>query len=247
MNDYIEQNKRSLFILAGALFVLAGVLFFVLVYPMMTDLKSNQTSIESKKTDIELLEAQLANIGTEEIEFDEETLENMKKIPRERQLDEYILALQALELTNNSKIESVAFAYDSSMDLEEAEEGAETPEEYIDEEESNANEEAEETEEVEEESDKEEAETDEDGTPTIDPVILQEKPDQLQVMTVSMTAQSPSYQDLLALIETIEDMERISIVTNLHFVQPSEEDEFIEEPMNTVPFEAEITTFYYVD
>ncbi|HLR42321.1 MAG TPA: hypothetical protein VK067_03645 [Pseudogracilibacillus sp.] len=244
MNDYIEENKRSLFILAGALFVLVGVLFFVLVYPMMTDLKRNQTNIESKKTDIELLEAELANIGTEEIEFDEETLANMKKIPRERKLDEYILALQALELTNNSKIESVAFAYDSSMDLEETEEGAETPEEYIDEEESDTNEESDETE---EESDEEETETDEDDTPTIDPVILQEKPEQLQVMTVSMTAQSPSYKDFLALIETIEDMERISIVTNLHFSQPSEEDEFIEDPMNTVPFEAEITTFYYVD
>jgi len=244
MNDYIEENKRSLFILAGALFVLVGVLFFVLVYPMMTDLKRNQTNIESKKTDIELLEAELANIGTEEIEFDEETLANMKKIPRERKLDEYILALQALELTNNSKIESVAFAYDSSMYLEETEEGAETPEEYMDEEESDTNEESDETE---EESDEEETETDEDDTPTIDPVILQEKPEQLQVMTVSMTAQSPSYKDFLALIETIEDMERISIVTNLHFSQPSEEDEFIEDPMNTVPFEAEITTFYYVD
>src|SRR5699024_314002 len=244
MNDYIEENKRSLFILAGALFVLVGVLFFVLVFPMMTDLKRNQTNIESKKTDIELLEAELANIGTEEIEFDEETLTNMKQIPRERKLDEYILALLALELTNNSKIESVAFAYDSSMDLEETEEGAETPEEYIDEEESDTNEESDETE---EESDEEETETDEDDTPTIDPVILQEKPEQLQVMTVSMTAQSPSYKDFLALIETIEDMERISIVTNLHFSQPREEDEFIEDPMNIVPFEAEIITFYYVD
>lgn len=244
MNEFFQENKRALLILVAALFVLAAVLFFFLVNPLLSDLKSTKANIDSKETDIELLEAQLANIGREEVDIDEETLANEKKIPRERHLDEYILSLQQLELLNNSKIESVAFAYDSSMDLEEAEEGAETPEEHIEEEEADneENEESEATENGEEEAIDEESE---DGTPTIDPVILQEKPDQLQVMTVSMTGRSQSYNDFLALIEMIEDMERISIVTNVHFTQPVEEDEFIEDPMNTVPFQAEITTFYY--
>ena len=38
------------------------------------------------------------------------------KIPKERELDDYILSLQQLEVITNSKIEKIEFMYDSNLD-----------------------------------------------------------------------------------------------------------------------------------
>lgn len=244
MNEYFEENKRSLVLLASMLFILALVLFFVLLRPLMNEYKSEQKRIEDLQNEIELLEAQINNLKdtSDDVDLEQLILEN--KVPRERELDEYILALQQLELHTESRIDSINFTYDSSFDIEAEEESDETEAE-VTEPEADLEDEAE-GEDTDAEENDEEAE--EEVEVTVDPELLKEKPEQLQVMTVRIEAVSPDFEQFIELLKIIENNERISIVTNLHFTKPTEQDlYFTDEPSKIIPFEAELTTFYYAD
>lgn len=241
MNEYFEENKRSLILLAGMLFVLALVLYFILLRPLMADYKKEQQAIVDLNNEIQLLEAQITQFQetSNDVNLEQLILEN--KIPRERELDEYILALQQLELHTESKIESIQFAYDSSLEVDEVDssESGESSEVDTDTEDETAEDDGQpETESSEEES----------TEPTIDPTILNEKPEELQVMTVKINAISPDFDELIELLKIIESNERISIVTSLQFSKPTEQDlYFADDPSNVIQFEAELTTFYYVE
>lgn len=261
MNEYFEENKRSLILLAVMLFLLALVLYFMLVRPMMTDYKNEVTQIENLNEEITLLEAQIESLQETSEDFDVEDLILENKIPTERELDEYILALQALELHTESKIDTIQFTYDSNIEteelVEEDEEETTDSEDEIEELEAEADDEvAEDAEEAPEETDEdaeedavdEEEATEETEAPTIDPAILSEKPEDLHVMTVRISVVSPEFDEFIELLKLIENNDRISIVTNLDFAKPTEEDiYFAEDPSEEIEFDAEITTFYYAE
>lgn len=239
MNEYYEENKRSLILLAVMLFILALVLYFILLRPLLADYKSEEKKITDLENEIQLLEAQINNLkeSSDDVDLEQLILEN--KVPSERELDEYILALQQLELYTESRIDSIDFTYDSSFQIdvvEEVEDQSEVTEEPGD----DADTEGEET-----ETESEETET---TQPTIDPALLNDKPEQLQVMTVRVSAVSPDFDQLIELLKIIENNERISIVTSLNFTKPTEMDlYFADDPSSIIPFEAELTTFYYAE
>src|SRR5690625_5207407 len=114
MNEFYAENRRALLLLAGLLLILAIVLYFILLRPQMADLKRQEAAAVQLKDEIASLEKQIEDleVGKEEVDLEQLILEN--KIPRERDLDAYILGLQRLELLTESKIESIQFAYDSS-------------------------------------------------------------------------------------------------------------------------------------
>lgn len=255
MNEYFEGNKRSLLLLSGMLFVLALVLFFMLLRPLIGDYKREVQQIDSLNEEINLLKAQIKRLEETTEEFDLEQLILENKIPTERELDEYILAIQQLELHTESKIDSIQFTYDSSIATDATEEESEIEEtedteagdvdelETVDE--SDESTETEESDTIDEEVIDEESE-EEPTAPTIDPAILSEKPEELHVMTVRISALSPDFDEFIELLKLIENNERISIVTSLNFTKPTEQDIFFEDnPLEIIPFDAEITTFYY--
>lgn len=254
MNEYFEENKRSLLLLTGMLFVLALVLFFMLLRPLIGDYKREVQQIDSLNEEIELLNAQIETLQETSNEFDVEQLILENKIPTERELDEYILTIQQLEFHTESKIESIQFTYDSSIATDAPVEGESESEESDDSEDSATDEieesdepvDTEQSEANEEEVKDEESEEEETILPTIDPAILSEKPEELHVMTVRISALSPDFDEFIELLKLIESNERISIVTSLHFTKPTEQDIFFEDnPLKEIPFDAEITTFYY--
>lgn len=243
MNEYFEENKRSLLILGALLLLLALSLYFFLVRPVMADYKSEVENIEDLKDEIASLEEEIASIEEtlEEDDIEQLLLEN--KIPTKKELDEYILSIQQLELHTNSKIEEIEIAYDDSLTIDEEEtiedEGDIEGEEESVEEDADVDYSDDET--LDEESDVGE-EMDEDmGSDS-----LQETPSGLRTMTVSLTAFSPDFDEMLELLRLIEEMERISIVTGLEFEKPSEKDlSFSDNPEETIAFTVKITTFYY--
>lgn len=209
MNEYIQENKRSLYVIVGLLFILAIVLFFLVLRPVMTDLDKQKKLNNTKEANIELLKIQLENMKKQFEEEDPEKLVLEGKIPPERNIDEYIRSLQALENKTNSEISNITFVYDSNIDVVETEE--------------------------------EEPEVDHEE-------IIVGKPDELQVIVVQFTATSPSYDDFINLLKTIEQEERISIVSNLQFNQNASIGETQEdEEDETVSFTIHLTTFYYED
>lgn len=206
--------------LTGLLFLLAIVLFFVILRPLMQDLSSQENAIKAKEADIQLLEAQLESMQEQLTGEDPEQLVLEKKIPMERKLDEYILSLEQLENKTNSQIDQIEFTYDSSFELVGSE--------------------------VEEKSEESDESVDDDGEDesAVNEEIIQDKLDGMQVMTVRFTATSPSFHEFINLLKTIENEERISIVSNLHFTQPTEYD-IGEDQEDAVSFNVHLTTFYY--
>lgn len=224
MNDYLQENKRTLFILFGLLFILAIVLYFILLRPLIADLSSKERAIQNIENEIQLLETKLTSMSEEIKETDVEQLVLENKIPPQRDLDEYILSLQRLEAMTGSKIAKINFVYDSNLDKVEDEEKENT-------------------------DTKSETDEDEEGNEveiTIDPIILNEKPENLHVMTVKVVGASPDFNEFINLLEVIENQERISIVSKLKFIKQTEYEQFFEDDyFETILFEAELSTFYY--
>lgn len=225
MIEYFQENKRSLFILTGLFFILIVVLYVVLLRPLMADLSSREKEINSAKDEIQILEKKLDNFELDQTDVDVEQLKLESKIPKERELDDYILSLQQLEVITNSKIEKIEFMYDSNLD--DVEKEVENIEDH----------------QMGESLDSEDEEKEEDVQ--IDPAILDEKPEDLQIFTVKVTAASPEFDDFIELLKAIENQERISIVSKLKFIKPTEYDLYFEDLPTAISVEAELTTFYY--
>jgi len=240
MNDYIQENKRAVILLTVVLFLLTIVLYYFLLRPQMIDLSNKRDDVEAMEEQLRELEQKITSYQENGLDIEVEQLLLEKKVPTERKLDEYIISLQRLEAITDSKIEKIEFVYDSNFEIdEETSEGTEEGSEVTEE-----NSEENEAEDVLEENENDESEDE----INVDPVILNEKPEELQIITVKLTAISPDFEDFIKLLELIENDERISIVTNLQFNKLTEDDIFlVENPLDIIPFEAELTTFYYAE
>src|SRR5690625_7566243 len=86
----------------------------------MTHLSAKEKALVSVQDEIRTLEQKLENMEIAEPEIDVEQLILENKIPRERELDEYILSLNQLEIITESKIEKIEFVYDSNLENIEA-------------------------------------------------------------------------------------------------------------------------------
>lgn len=245
MNDFYQENKTILFIFTVFLLVVAIVFYFWLVHPLKGDLEQTNTNIEQLEEEKLLITTQISNFDDEDFDIDIDELLHEKKIPRERRLDDYILSLQGLEFITNSKIESVAIAYDSGTQHIEVAEEEEDEEDSTSETDANDEDVAEE---VEEDTDADTADETEIEQPEIDPIIVKEKPESLEVMVVTIQAASPNFKEFLELIEAIEKQDRVSIVSNLNFKSPTENDVYTSEfevDEEKIEFTASLTTFYY--
>lgn len=240
MNDYIQENKRAVILLTVVLFLLTIVLYYFLLRPQMIDLSNKRDDVEAMEEQLRELEQKITSYQENGLDIEVEQLLLEKKVPTERKLDEYIISLQRLESITDCKIEKIEFVYDSNFEIdEETSEGTEEGSEVTEE-----NSEENEAEDVLEENENDESEDE----INVDPVILNEKPEELQIITVKLTAISPDFEDFIKLLELIENDERISIVTNLQFNKLTEDDIFlVENPLDIIPFEAELTTFYYAE
>jgi len=217
MNDFLQENKRSILILLGLLLILAIVLYVLVIYPLKTDIVSKEKKINSQVTTKTSLEEKIKDIEDELNETNNEQSLLHKVVPKDRELDEYILQLQSLEKVTKSKINSIEFLYDSSInDLDEEADENET-EDIV-----NIEKEVEEKMEVQQDS-----------------TLVRERPEGLEVITVRISAISPNYDAFIQLLEIIENQERITIISKLKY------DAQGKDKKGAIPFEAELTTFYY--
>src|SRR5699024_6913483 len=91
-----------------------------------------------------------------------------------------------------------------------------------------------------------EEEDEEDAEQTIDPTLLKEKPEGLEVLLVRIEGHAKELDDFMEFLQLIEREERISFVSSLEFAQPTKDDiSFSDNPRIALSFEAELTTFYY--
>lgn len=77
-------------------------------------------------------------------------------------------------------------------------------------------------------------------------IDLEEKPENLHVITISMSVTSPNYDDFQTFIKEIEKQKRMMAVSQLEFEKPAESELLLEkDPDESIILNVAITTFYY--
>ncbi|MFD2046320.1 hypothetical protein ACFSTA_10930 [Ornithinibacillus salinisoli] len=77
-------------------------------------------------------------------------------------------------------------------------------------------------------------------------INLEEKPDNLEVISITITVTSPDYEHFHEFIKQIEEQERLMTVSSLNFQKPAEKEIQIKENQaETITSNVTISTFYY--
>ncbi|MHA6251456.1 hypothetical protein [Oceanobacillus sp. CAU 1775] len=252
MNQLFQENRNAFLLLLALLFILLAAVYFFFYRPHADELAQKMRQEEALTEEIALLKTRIAGIS-EDDSADIGEVERMlleRNIPREAELDQFLLSLNEIELLSNSRIESMSFGYDGSLpnrfepvpdanqdDVGQVQAHLETTEERED---RLAAIEAEKVAETERET----GETQEVGGTTT--FAMAELPEGLEPIVVSLDVLSPDYEHFQLFLQEIEKQERIMIVPSLSFDKPAENELiFAENPDETISVTVDVMTFYY--
>lgn len=237
MRNLFQENKNAFLLLLGLLFLLLIIVFIFLYQPVSKELKSLESNAVMLESDIATLKVATENASEEDSEEEVERLKLTNKLPMDIELENIITSLEEMEYISNSRFDHINFTYDGSvpertMEADEEAEGEET----------DATEEPAESEGTEESS--------EDNDDTVEEpesvINMDEKPEQLQVVTISMYVVSPDYEHFQTFLNEVENQKRMMTISSIDFEQPGEfELNFVENPDESIEADVTITTFYY--
>lgn len=237
MNNLFQENKNTLLLILGLLFLLLFVFFFLFFRPLSEDLKAEEKNVKQLENDIALLEVEVTNAeSTDNVDDKVDTLKLAKKMPLDPELKALILTLEEMEAISESRFDNISFSYDGSI-----------PERFVEEEEETegADNTADETDdEIADEENNTEIEA-----PEPEAVInMEEKPEKMHIITISMDVTSPDYEHFQTFVQEIEKQERMMMVSSMDFEKPAESEWILaEEPSEVMSTNVSITTFYYED
>ncbi|MEN2467096.1 hypothetical protein [Ornithinibacillus sp. JPR2-1] len=225
MNSLFHENKQSFLLLLALLFILLTVVYFFFYLPMDQELKS-------KENNMELVEKEVSTLQSEVMKLEEgnqagvEPYMQAEKLPQDPELEKLILTLQEIEFISDSRIDNINFTYGGSEPLRTDVED-----------------------EVESESEPENQDEEQEGLEQVESVMdFANKPDNVEVISVSMAVNSPDYEHFQLFLNQIEKQERFMTVSSLHFQKPAERELLLEgDSFQTITANVTITTFYYQD
>ena len=235
MNDFLQERKSLVILIIVIMFLLLGLAYFYWIMPMKDEVKAAKRNVELLESDIQLLQSQLDNAQSGQMDRIENQFYLERKMPLNRSIDDLILSLQEIEFVSGIRIENITFNnYDAG--LTEADSVIENEEE--------------ETGEVEEEDWPGDIESDFDDELTEPPVsdVVEDLPENVKLITLNLSVISPNFAQFEAFLDEVEKLERITRVDTLSFSQPGEEELLSlegEEADTTVNVEVQLTTFYY--
>ena len=142
-------------------------------------------------------------------------------MPATRSLDDLVLNIEETQYISGTKILSIEFNnYDTLVSASEYKKPSASNEE----------------------DGKEGEEESEVPVSTIDKESL---PPELKLITFEINVASPDAQHLIGFIKEIEKIERIMHIDIIDFTLPGEENEFAEDPEDSIESTIQVTTFYY--
>lgn len=238
MNSQFQEKKGTFFLLLGLIFLLLIVIYFMFFQPLMKESKAKENELSQLESDIQVLKAKIENADKHKVEGEDiESIKLAKRLPLDPETEKLILTLEAIESISNSRFDNITFSYNGSV----PERAAENDEENGGEQESNQ-----EGEEIESNPEDEENAEEEAGEPQEPVIDLQDKPENLQVIQISMDVTSPDYDHFQIFIQEIEKQERMMFVGSLDFQKPAEQELIInEEPTEIIVANVNIVTFFY--
>jgi type IV pilus assembly protein PilO len=217
------KNSSALLIIA----LIAALLFAVYYYviPKKEERSSLESSIASTRSEIATIQQQIEEINASK-SIDEATIFEMRqKVPATRNLDDLILNIEETQYVSGTKILSVDFNnYDTLVSNSELEDPNALTE-------------------VSENVDASGEETSNERP--VSTIAKESLPPELKLITFEVNVESPDLQHLVHFIKEIEKIERIMHVDIIEFTLPGEENEFAEQPVESVEATVQVTTFYY--
>jgi type IV pilus assembly protein PilO len=219
------KNSSTLLIIALVAALLFAVYYYVIL-PKKEEVASLKSSIVSTRSEITTIQQQIEEINAIK-SIDETTLFEMRqKVPATRNLDDLILNIEETQYVSGTKILSVDFNnYDTLVSNSELED---------------PNAPTEDSENVDDFGE----ETSSNERP-VSTIAKESLPPELKLITFEVNVESPDFQHLFHFIKEIEKIERIMHIDIIDFSLPGEENEFAEDPVDSIEATVQVTTFYY--
>lgn len=214
------SKKDKLILMSGTLLLVLLILFaqFVLLSPLKSDLEMKERTLQSEK---QLLDTITQGKLSEVEKVTEDTRELQKKVPVTPLQEQFILDLEKAENVSNSKISSMGFSKDADVTIQPEQPATDEP----------ATDGAAAT---------NSAETTEGTTPSAnaEPALTG-----LKKLTVSLSVESPTYEDLEKFIETLESLNRIVVVESINYTG-MEEITTLEQEKKPLSYSLTVTAYY---
>ncbi len=196
----------KIILLAGILSLVLLIMFaqFIKLTPLKSDVSIKQQSLETEQ---KLMEVVTQNKVDDISKVVEDTRELQKKVPVKPLLEQFILDLEKAETVSNRVISSMSFSKDADVTIV----TTETPTESSSTVQSNTT------------TQEPATTTDQSGTTTQEAAATADQPtapaatNGLKKLTVSLSVESPTYEDLEKFIETLESLERIVVVESISY------------------------------
>ncbi|SDM23430.1 hypothetical protein [Bacillus sp. OK048] len=211
------SKKHKLTLLVGILLIVLLVVFaqFLKLSPLKSDLEMKEQTLASEK---KLLEVMGEKKLDETKKVTEDTRELQKKVPVSPLQEQFILDLEKAENVSNSKISSMSFSKDADVLMEPATPPA-----------------TESTEDPEVKTIQETQAEQAVPAPTTG----------LKKLTVTLSVESPTYEDIEKFIETLESLKRIVVVESINYTGGEEvttlDPEKVDEPLS---YTLTVTAYY---
>jgi type IV pilus assembly protein PilO len=218
------SKKNKLILLISTLLLVLAIVFaqFILLAPLKSDIKIKEQTLVTEQ---QLLDSITENKAEETVEVTEGTRELQKRVPVTPLQEQFILDLEKAENVSNSKISSMSFTIDADVTIDGNQAGTENSDTA--------------------ESTPATDEIPTDGT-TTDPATQQNAPaasNGLKKLTVSLSVESPTYEDLEKFIETLESLKRIVVVESINYTG-GEEITMLEKEDEPLSYSLTVSAYY---
>lgn len=216
----------KIILLVGILLLVLLIVFaqFIKLTPMKSDVSMRQQSL---KTEQKLLEAVTQNKVDDTAKVVEDTRELQKKVPVKPLLEQFILDLEKAETVSNSVISSMSFSKDADVTIVTTET---TTENTTTDQPSTTGQEAATTQAQE-------------AAATTDQATAPPASNGLKKLSVSLSVESPTYEDLEKFIKTLESLERIVVVESISY-SGGEEVTTLEQEIEPLTYSLTISAYY---
>jgi type IV pilus assembly protein PilO len=216
----------KIILLTGILLLVLIILFaqFIKLSPLKSDVSLKQQSLETEQ---KLLEVVTQTKVDDTAQVAEDTRELQKKVPVKPLLEQFILDLEKAETVSNSVISSMSFTKDADVTIA-------TPDTAATDQ-TNATQESTTTEES--------SATTQEATATTDQATTQTASNGLKKLSVSLSVESPTYEDLEKFIQTLESLERIVVVESISY-SGGEEITSLEQKPEKLSYSLTVSAYY---
>lgn len=242
------SGKNSKFLLLTVLVLaLLFALYYYVVLPKQDEMQAKQSAVSSLQAQIATLQQQIDEqkevmaLGESANVFD-----LRKKVPASRAVDELLRNIEEIDIIAGTRVSAMTFNnYDTlvaSSALQVPTEATPSPEEDV------ANETPTDTQQTGDETPVEGTETPTDVSQEelpVSTISLESLPPSLQLMSINLSVETPSYTALIQFLQELEQLERTVRIDSVSYALPKEENLTSEDPTNIVVAEVMITTFYY--